>query len=192
MFPVKNEQETVHSFPNIVQFSETIPGTSNDPFTNPKSMVTISMNKPNLNEPIVIQPKIEPRHYYYRPRAPAYMVVNSVCPSPFPVRKDCCRQCKLIFNHTLDYLLHKYRLHARRERISRSRYKSCSNCWKMFHSKKALLNHSFVCIFRAYSYYICNGCSLRFSDYSILKRHEKECYNPKLIEYSNVLHNQYS
>lgn len=153
------------------------PATLNDPFAVPPSKILkISLNKPNLNEPLVVQPKFEKRHYYYRPRAPASWVVNSLFPMSRPVRKDCCHKCKLIFNHTLDYLLHKYQKHQKLDRIPRSRYQSCSNCTKKFFSKKALLNHSFVCAFRFYRYFVCSGCSQTFNDYLTCKRHEMRCY----------------
>lgn len=148
-----------------------------EPFAvSPSKMLRISLNKPSLNAPLVV-PMASSQG---KPRAPVTMVVNSVCPSPYPIRKDCCHQCKLIFNHTLDFLLHKYNNHPpKRPLIPRSRYKSCSNCLKQFLSKKALENHMYFCMFRDQKYYVCSCCSQRFNNYLVLKRHERLCFSSK-------------
>lgn len=156
--------------------------TDEEPFAvSPSKMLRTSLNKPIFNAPLAA-PMASSRGNH-KPRAPTTMVVNSVYPSPYPIRKDCCHQCKLIFNHKLDFLLHKYKNHPpKRPLIHRSRYKSCSNCLKQFLSKKALENHSYVCVFRNHKHYVCSGCSQRFNNYMVLKRHEKLCYIPKLLK----------
>lgn len=160
---------------------------SNNPtFLTPQPMVKISLNKPSLNEPLVVHPPSD-RHYYYKPRAPSNLVVNQLYPSPFPIRKDCCHQCKIIFNHTLDFLLHKYKKHPKTDRIPRSKYKYCSKCFKTFRSKKAFLNHKFVCTMRIHNYFECSGCSQGFNDYQLLKSHLKYCPVPLMVRHHRNL-----
>lgn len=157
-----------------------------DTSTFPVPTVKISLNKPSLNEPLMVPPP-PTRHYNYKPRAPSSMVVNSLYPNPFPIRKDCCHECKIIFNHTLDFLLHKYKKHPKRVRIPRARYTSCSKCWRTFNSKKALANHKFACTLRVRNYFECSRCYQGFNDYKMLKLHIKSCFVPLIVKYNHGL-----
>lgn len=146
---------------------------------HPQPMIKISLNKPSLNAPLVVP--MGPGNS--KPRAPATMVVNSVCPSPYPIRKDCCHKCKIIFNHTLDFLLHKYGKHPKRDRTPRSKYKYCSKCFKTFKCLKSFLNHRYFCTMRIHNYFECSGCSQGFDDYQMLKGHLKTCVVPLVVRH---------
>ncbi|KAL5291281.1 hypothetical protein ACFFRR_010594 [Megaselia abdita] len=180
------EVERINSIEESRHFRRILPKPPVQTFPETKPMVKISLNKPSLNEPLVVEP-IPARHYYYRPRAPPSMVVNSLYPSPFPVRKDCCHPCKIIFNHTLDFLLHKYKKHPKKTRIPRSKYVSCSKCLRTLRSTKALMNHRFACVTPVHNYFECSGCSQGFTDYRKLKAHQKICFVPLMVNYNRDL-----
>lgn len=161
------------------------PGASCSPIIT-ENTIKISLNKPNLNAPLVA-PLPSLRHYNYKPRAPSSMVVNSVCPSPFPIRKDCCHKCKIIFNHTLDFLLHKYKKHPNKNKLPRSRYKYCRKCFKTYISRKAFQNHRFFCTMRIHNYFECSRCYQGFNDYQMLKVHMQTCFVPLVVRYKPVV-----
>lgn len=116
----------------------------------------------------------------------SFLEANNLSQSPKQILMDCCHICKIIFHKTIDYLRHKYEKHRVRHFLRKSRYRRCPNCKRTFITRPAIKNHSKVCRFRQEYRFECSGCSKVFSNYNILKQHERHCFVPKLIVQNKI------